>query len=77
MLANMVPEKADAIFGRAARYANNRVIGGVHYPTDSEAGLISASVIANVLLHEPRFVTDFARARSEVRHAEDFRHISK
>jgi acid phosphatase (class A) len=69
VLADMVPEKANAIFNRARSYANNRVIGGVHYPTDSEAGLISASVIANVLLHEPRFLKDFARARAEVRHA--------
>jgi acid phosphatase (class A) len=69
VLSYMVPEKAGAIFIRAARYANNRVIGGVHYPTDTEAGLISASVIANVLLHQPRFLADFARARAEVRHA--------
>jgi hypothetical protein len=45
------------------------VIGGVHYPTDTEAGLLSASVIDNVLLHESRFLADFARARAEVRHA--------
>lgn len=69
VLSYMVPEKADAIFSRAARFANNRVIGGVHYPTDSEAGRISASVIANVLLHESRFLVDLRRARAEVRHA--------
>ena len=69
LLAYMVPEKAVAIFSRAGRFARNRVIGGVHYPTDTEAGRISASVIDNVLLHEPRFLADFARARAEVRHA--------
>lgn len=69
VLSYMVPEKADAIFVRAARFAENRVIGGVHYPTDSEAGRISGSVIANVLLHEPRFLADFARAQAEVRRA--------
>ena len=69
LLAYMVPEKAAAIFSRAGRFARNRVIGGVHYPTDTEAGRISASVIDNVLLHEPRFLADFARARAEVRHA--------
>jgi acid phosphatase (class A) len=73
VLSYMVPEKADAIFGRAARFANNRVIGGVHYPTDSEAGRISGSVIANVLLHESGFMADFARARAEVRHASGLR----
>jgi acid phosphatase (class A) len=69
VLANMVPEKAAAIFDRADRFAENRVIGGVHYPTDLQAGRISASVIANVLLHDPRFEADFRRARGEVRHA--------
>lgn len=69
VLAYMVPEKANTIFSRAERYAASRVVGGVHYPTDSEAGLISASVIANVLLHEPRFLKDFVQARADVRHA--------
>jgi acid phosphatase (class A) len=69
LLAYMVPEKAAAIFNRAGRFARNRVIGGVHYPTDTDAGRISASVIDNVLLHDPRFLADFARARAEVRHA--------
>jgi hypothetical protein len=44
------------------------VIGGVHYPTDTEPGRMSASAIDNVLLHESRFLADFARARAEVRH---------
>ncbi|HTW88294.1 MAG TPA: phosphatase PAP2 family protein [Candidatus Binataceae bacterium] len=69
LLAQMVPEKAEAIFARADRFAENRVIAGVHYPTDIEAGWISASVIDNVLFHEPRFETDQARATAEVRHA--------
>jgi acid phosphatase (class A) len=68
LLAYVVPEKAAAIFSRARRFARNREIGGVHYPSDTEAGLISASVIDNVLLHEPHFLKDLARARSEVRH---------
>jgi acid phosphatase (class A) len=69
LLADMVPEKAAAIFARADQYAENRVIGGVHYPTDIEAGRISGSVIDNVLLHNPRFKADFARATAEVRQA--------
>jgi acid phosphatase (class A) len=69
VLSEMVPEKTDAIFSRATDYAYHRVVEGVHYPTDIEAGMISASVIANVLLHQPGFLTDLARARAEVRHA--------
>jgi acid phosphatase (class A) len=69
LLAAMVPGKAAAIFQRSADYAHNRVIAGVHFPTDVEAGRISGSVIDNTLLHEPHFVTDFERAKSEVRAA--------
>ena len=69
VLSEMVPEKTDAIFSRATDYAFHRVVEGVHYPTDIQAGMISASVIANVLLHQPGFLTDLARARTEVRHA--------
>jgi hypothetical protein len=69
LLADMVPEKAAAIFARADAYAHNRVVAGVHYPTDLEGGRISASVIHNVLLHDAVFMADFAKARGEVRRA--------
>jgi acid phosphatase (class A) len=69
LLAAMVPEKAAAIFQRAADYAHNRVIAGVHFPSDVEAGRISGSVIDNALLHNDHFRTDFERAKSEVRAA--------
>jgi acid phosphatase (class A) len=69
LLAEMVPEKAVEIFARAAQYAHNRVIAGVHFPTDVEGGRIAASVIDNTLLHNPRFEADFAQAKAEVRAA--------
>jgi acid phosphatase (class A) len=69
LLASMVPEKADSIFARAAGYAHNRVIAGVHYPSDVEGGRIAGSVIDNVLLHDGAFMADMAKARAEVRHA--------
>jgi acid phosphatase (class A) len=69
IVADMLPEKKEAIFERAGEYAHERVIGGVHFPTDIEAGRISASVIDNVLLHHQHFVDDYNRARGEVRRA--------
>lgn len=69
LLAYMEPDKAAAIFDRAEQYSYAREVGGVHYPTDLQAGRISASVIANVLLHEPRFIADLNRAKVEVRRA--------
>lgn len=69
LLADMVPERAAVIFGRAEIYAHHRVVAGVHYPSDVEAGCICGSVIDNVLLHDARFMADFAKARAEVRHS--------
>jgi acid phosphatase (class A) len=67
ILGAMVPEKASDIFERADRFAHNRVVGGVHFPTDLRAGMVAASVIANVMLHNAGFMHDFRIARSEVR----------
>jgi acid phosphatase (class A) len=69
LLAAMVPEKSAEIFARAADFSHNRLIAGVHYPTDIEAGRVAGTVIANVMLHDARFQSDFARARIEVRRA--------
>ncbi len=77
LLAAMVPEKAAAIFARASDYAHNRVIAGVHYPSDVEAGRTAASVIDNTLLHNPRFAADFAKAKTEVRTALGLDAVSK
>jgi acid phosphatase (class A) len=69
LIAAMVPERASEIFERAERYANHRIVAGVHFPTDVQAGRILASVIANALLQEPQFRADLQRATSEVRAA--------
>ena len=69
LLADMVPEKSAALFDRAGVYAHNRIIAGVHFPTDVEGGRITGSVIANTLLHDAHFLADFDRAKSEVRTA--------
>lgn len=67
ILANMVPEKAAELHARAALYASHRMLGGVHYPSDVEAGKISAAVIASSLFQNQAFLEDFAKAKAEVR----------
>lgn len=69
LLASMVPEKAPAIFTRAAVFAHSRLVAGVHYPSDLAAGRVAAAVIDNVLLHDDAFNADLAKARTEVRAA--------
>ena len=67
LLAQMVPEKKEAIFNRAGLYARSRVIGGAHFPTDIAAGEIAGRAIAARLLEDAQFQQDFAQARAELR----------
>lgn len=67
LLANMVPERRAELFARGALYAHNRELGGVHYPTDVEAGRLSGTVIAALLLQNPAFRQAFDKARDETR----------
>jgi acid phosphatase (class A) len=69
VLANMVPEKAAEIHGRGERFRQNRVIAGVHYPSDVAGGRIVGSMLAAFLFQDPQFLADFAQARDETRAA--------
>jgi acid phosphatase (class A) len=69
VLARMIPEKRDAIFARAAEFAHNRIVCGVHYASDVEAGKISAFTIGAMLLRDPVFQAAFMPAKAEVRTA--------
>ncbi len=69
LLAAMVPEKATVIFERGTQFGFERLIGGVHYPSDVEAGRITGSVLAAELLRNAAFQADLARAAVEVRTA--------
>jgi acid phosphatase (class A) len=67
VLANMVPEKRAEIFTRAGQYSYHRMVGGVHYRSDIEAGRISGTVVAAIMMQNPNFQEEFSKARSEVR----------
>jgi acid phosphatase (class A) len=67
ILADMVPERRAEIMARAAEYAHNRIVGGIHYPSDVEMGKISGSVIAAVLLNRDDFKAEYEVARAELR----------
>jgi acid phosphatase (class A) len=69
LLANMVPEQRAAIFARADVYAEHRVVMGVHFPSDVEAGRLAGTVIADDILRDPSYQTDYQAARAELRHA--------
>jgi acid phosphatase (class A) len=67
LLAGMLPEKSAALYARGAEFGVNRVLAGVHFPSDVEAGRISATVIAAALMRSPAFQTEFAAAKIELR----------
>jgi acid phosphatase (class A) len=69
LLAHMLPEKRVAIFARADIYALHRVVMGVHYPSDVEAGRVAGAVIAAQLMDDPASRADFNAARDELRKA--------
>jgi acid phosphatase (class A) len=68
-LANMLPEKRAQIMARAWEFGRNRVVGGIHYPSDVEMGRISGMVIAQTISTHPDFKQEFEAAKTELRAA--------
>jgi acid phosphatase (class A) len=66
-LAEIAPEKRTEILVRADEYARNRLVCGVHYPSDIEASRRVAYVVFGYMLATPRFQRDLAAAREEMR----------
>lgn len=66
VLAEMAPDRADAVLARGLAYGESRVVCGVHYPSDVEAGrLVGAAMVAR-LKADPAFQADFAVAKREL-----------
>jgi len=70
-LANMVPERRAEIMTRAWQYGDNRVVAGIHYPSDIEMGRIAGSVISQQISHQQDFQQQYRQARDELRQALD------
>jgi len=66
-LAELVPEKREAILARANDSAHDRLVCGVHYPSDVAASRQVALVAFGYILGTPRFQTELAAARVELR----------
>jgi acid phosphatase (class A) len=69
VLADMVPEKAAALYARGREFGDDRVILGVHFPSDVEAGRLGATALAEALMQDPVFMKDFAAAKAQLRKA--------
>lgn len=67
VLADMIPEKREAVFSAARRFAESRVICGVHYPSDIAASQTAAALISVQMRDSRTFQKEFADAKNEVR----------
>lgn len=66
-LIDMVPEQREAILNRADAYARNRLVCGVHYPSDIAASKLLAYTTHAVMETNPQYQSELATARVELR----------
>ena len=64
MLADLVPSRKKEFFARADEAALDRVIGGVHHPSDIEAGKKLADKLYKLYRRSPAFKADMAALRA-------------
>jgi acid phosphatase (class A) len=60
---------------RARSIGESRVVCGVHYVSDIEAGRDAGSVLVARLHASPAFQADLAKARDEIKAARDTLHV--
>jgi acid phosphatase (class A) len=69
LLSELVPERRAALESRATEFARQRLVCGVHFPSDIEAGRMSATWLWEAMRRNPRFAGDAADAARELRAA--------
>jgi YVTN family beta-propeller protein len=67
ILAHMLPERRADILRRARDYAGNRLVCGVHFPSDIEASRAAATVIVGQLAGSAAFRAEAEAALRELR----------
>jgi acid phosphatase (class A) len=69
LLGQLLPTKRDAIFTQARIFAENRILLGLHYPSDVASGWTAGTLAAFVMMRDRRFQRDFAAVKEELRRA--------
>lgn len=63
VLTDIVPERKDEFFSRADEIAQDRVIGGVHFPTDIAAGKVFGDLYHSELLKSEAYRKDIEKMK--------------
>ena len=61
VLSRIYPSRAAAFMKRADEVAHNRILGGVHHPSDIEAGKKFGDILANKVMNSKKFTTELKR----------------
>lgn len=67
ILSEIAPDASAAILARARAYGESRIVCGVHYPSDVEAGRMTGAALVASLDASAEFRRDLAVARQELR----------
>ena len=70
VLADLFPDRRDAIVAEARTIGWHRVEIARHFPTDIYAGRVLAQAIVSQMKENPQFESDFAAAKAEVEAAQ-------
>jgi len=65
ILARVAPDRATALMARALIYQESRLVCGMHFPSDIEAGHEVAIAVVAHLDASNDFQSDLAKARKE------------
>ena len=66
VMAQLAPERATDVLARARSFGESRVVCGVHYESDVQAGRVAASGVFAALQNSSPFLSDVQAARSEL-----------
>jgi acid phosphatase (class A) len=65
ILSQIDPDKKDALMERGRQIGWNRVVGGMHHPSDIAAGRVLGQAVARALLRDPDFKAQLKEVKKE------------
>ena len=69
LLSEIFPDKREALMARGKLIGQDRVIGGMHYPSDVVAGQKLGAAIAKKLMENEQFKAQFEKVKEECHNA--------